>query len=184
MKATLEQIAIKEGQMSDLKKITVTVKNFDFHASQTAANLYKKVRLLDESGRIFYYKDVIIPKYLERKGALANDVPRTWFIKHIGKSAVVVVAFETKSGTVEYDLDEVRDLARSGLLAGIIYGVLAIPGGIIAATATFGVGLVIIPMGLYFAYRNIFKIPASLSRKQLLQDFSQHGIAVGEGWSK
>ena len=170
--------------MSELKKVTVTVKNFDFHSSQATANLYKKVRLLDESGRTFYYKDVIIPKYLERKGALASDVPRTWFIKHIGKSAVVVVAFETKSGVVEYDLDEVRDLARSGFVAGIIYGIGSIPAGIIVATATFGIGLLIIPAGLYFAYRSIFKIPASLSRKQLLQDFSQHGIAVGEGWSK
>jgi hypothetical protein len=170
--------------MSDLKKITVTIKNYDFHASQTAAKLYKKVRLLDDAGRIFYYKDLIVPRYLERKGAMTRDVPRTWFIKHIGKSAVVLVAFETKGGTVEYDLDEVRDLARSGFVAGIMYGVLAIPAGFIAGIGTFGVGLAIIPMGLYFAYRNIFKIPASLSRKQLLQDFSQYGVAMGEGWSK
>lgn len=170
--------------MSDLKKITVTIKNYDLHASQTAANLYKKVRLVDEAGRIFYYKDLIVPKYLERKGATARDVPRTWFIKHIGKSAVVVVAFETKDGTVEYDLDEVRDLARSGFVAGIIYGVLAVPAGFIAGIGTFGIGLAIIPMGLYFAYRNIFKIPASLSRKRLLHDLSLHGVQVGEGWAR
>ncbi len=170
--------------MSDLKKISVTIKNYEAHASQAAATVYKKVRLLDESGRIFYYKDLIVPKYLERKGAMAQDVPRTWFIKHIGKSAVVVVAFETKGGTVEYDLDEVRDLARSGFVAGIMYGVLAIPAGFIAGIATFGLGLAIIPMGLYFAYRNIFKIPASLSRKRLLDDLSSHGVKVGEGWAK
>jgi hypothetical protein len=170
--------------MSDLKKITVTIKNYDSHASQAAATLYKKVRLLDQAGRIFYYKDLIVPRYLERKGAMTQDVPRTWFIKHIGKSAVVVVAFETKDGTVEYDLDEVRDLARSGFVAGIMYGVLAIPSGFIAGIATFGIGLAIIPMGLYFAYRNIFKIPASLSRKQLLQDLSLHGVQVGEGWAR
>ncbi len=170
--------------MSDLKKITVTIKNYDFHASQGTANLYKKVMLLDEAGRIFYYKDLIVPHYLERKGAMTRDVPRTWFIKHIGKSAVVVVAFETKSGTVEYDLDEVRDLARSGLVAGVVYGVLAIPAGFIAGIATFGIGLAIIPMGLYFAYRNIFKIPASLSRKRLLEDLSSHGVKVGEGWAR
>lgn len=170
--------------MSDLKKISVTIKNYEAHASQAAATLYKKVRLLDESGRIFYYKNLIVPKYLERKGAMAQDVPRTWFIKHIGKSAVVVVAFETKGGTVEYDLDEVRDLARSGFVAGIMYGVLAIPAGFIAGIATFGIGLAIIPMGLYFAYRNIFKIPASLSRKRLLQELSLHGVQVGEGWAR
>ncbi|RMR34857.1 hypothetical protein ALP36_03274 [Pseudomonas syringae pv. coriandricola] len=170
--------------MSDLKKITVTIKNYDAHASQAAATLYKKIRLLDEAGKIFYYKDLIVPKYLERKGAMTRDVPRTWFIKHIGKSAVVVVAFETKSGTVEYDLDEVRDLARSGFVAGVAYGILAIPAGFIAGIATFGIGLAIIPIGLYFAYRNIFKIPASLSRKQLLDDLSSHGVEVGEGWAR
>lgn len=170
--------------MSDLKKITVTIKNFEAHASQAAATLYKKVRLLDEAGRIFYYKDLIVPRYLERKGAMSRDVSRTWFIKHIGKSAVVVVAFETKSGTVEYDLDEVRDLSRSGFVAGIVYGVLAIPAGFIAGIATFGIGLAIIPMGLYFAYSSIFKIPASLSRKRLLEDLSSHGVEVGEGWAR
>jgi hypothetical protein len=170
--------------MSDLKKITVTIKNYDARASQAAATIYKKVRLLDEAGKVFYYKDLIVPKYLERKGAMAQDVPRTWFIKHIGKSAVVVVAFETKSGTVEYDLDEVRDLARLGFVAGVVYGVLAIPAGFIAGIGTYGLGLAIIPMGLYFSYRNIFKIPASLSRKRLLEDLSSHGVQVGEGWAR
>lgn len=170
--------------MSNLKKITITVKNYELQASENSANLYRKVRLLDESGNIFYYKSLIIPKYLERKGALASDVPRTWYIKHISRSAVVVIAFETKNGAIEYDLDEVRDLARSGFFMGIVYGIGCIPAGIIAATATFGIGLVIIPIGLYGAYRNIFKIPASLSRKRLLRDFSRQGIQVGEGWSQ
>ncbi|WP_122468957.1 hypothetical protein [Pseudomonas viridiflava] len=170
--------------MSDLKKITVTVKNYELQGSEKSGFLYRKVRLLDESGKIFYYKNLVIPKYLDRKGALTSDVLRTWYIKHISKSAVVIVAFETKSGVIEYDLDEVRDLARSGLFMGIVYGIGCIPAGIIAATATFGIGLVIIPFGLYAAYRNIFKIPASLSRRRLLQDFSLQGIQVGEGWAR
>lgn len=170
--------------MSELKKITAIVKNYEFHDSQESGKLYKKVRLEDESGKIFYYKDLIMPRYLERKGALTTDVPRTWFLKHVGKSAVVVVAFEKKDGTIEYDLDEVRTLARSGLLMGIIYGALSIPCGIVAGIGTYGIGLIFIPMGLHFAYKHIFKIPASLSRKRLLEDFSHHGIAVGEGWSR
>lgn len=170
--------------MSDLKKVTVIVKNFEFHSSQNCARLYKKVRMLDESGKVFYYKDLIVPKYLEGKGALASDVPRTWFVKNIRKSAVVLVAFETKAGVVEYDLDEVRELSRSGFWAGIVFGLAAVPAGVIVATATFGVGLVLIPLGFYQAYKQVFKIPAILSRKRLLQDFTQHGISVGEGWSR
>lgn len=170
--------------MSELKKITAVVKNYENHASQQAGTLYKKVRLQDESGKTFYYKDLIMPSYLERQGALVRDVPRTWYLKHVSKSAVVVVAYEKKDGTVEYDLDEVRSLARSGLLMGIVYGVLSIPCGIVFGMGTYGVGLLLIPAGLHFAYKQIFKIPKSLSRKQILEDFSHHGIAVGEGWSR
>lgn len=170
--------------MSDLKKVTVTVKNFEFHSSQDCARLYKKVRLLDESGKIFYYKNLIIPKYLERQGAFAQDVPRTWFVKNIHKSAVVLVAFEAKGGAVEYDLDEVRELSRSGFWAGVIIGLASIPAGVVIATATFGAGLLLIPFGLYQAYKQVFKIPAILSRKCLLEDFSKLGISVGEGWGR
>lgn len=50
--------------MSELKKVTVTVKSYELHSSQDCARLYKKVRLLDESGKIFYHKNLIVPKYL------------------------------------------------------------------------------------------------------------------------
>lgn len=170
--------------MSELKKVTVEVKNFEFHSSQSCANLYKKVRLEDGSGKVFYYKDLIVPKYLESKGAFARDTQRTWFIKSINKSAVVLVAFETKAGKFEYDLDEIRELSRSGLWAGILCGIAAVPVGVIVAIATYGVGLLLIPLGFYQAYKQIFKIPAILSRKKLLQDFARHGISVNEGWSR
>ncbi|KEZ67913.1 hypothetical protein AAY86_17735 [Pseudomonas amygdali pv. tabaci str. ATCC 11528] len=167
--------------MSDLKKVTVTVKNFEFHSSQDCARLYKKVRLLDESGKPFYYKNLIIPKYIERRGAFAQDVPRTWFVKNIHKSAVVLVAFEAKGGEVEYDLDEVRELSRSGFWAGVIIGVASIPAGVVIATATFGAGLLLIPFGIYQAYKQAFKVPGILSRKCLLEDFSRLGISIDEG---
>ncbi|KPB97072.1 Uncharacterized protein AC501_4597 [Pseudomonas amygdali pv. lachrymans] len=36
----------------------------------------------------------------------------------------------------------------------------------------------LIPWGIWYGYQNIFKVPAMLSRKQLLADFSHHGILV------
>ena len=96
----------------------------------------------------------------------------------------MLVAFESKNGTVEYDLDEVRELSRSGLWAGVLIGVASIPAGIVISFATFGAGLLLIPFGLYQAYKQVFKIPAILSRKRLLEDFSQLGISVSEGWSR
>lgn len=170
--------------MSDLMKLTVTVKNFDSSSSDDYARLYKKVRLLDSSGKNIYFKNLIIPKYLERRGAFAQDVSRIWYVKNVHRSAVVLVAFETQKGTVEYDLDEVRNLSRRGLWWGVLVGIAAIPAGCIVALATYGVGLALIPMFLYQAYTQVFRIPSRLSRKQLLQDFSQHGIRVGEGWSR
>lgn len=170
--------------MSDLKKVTVTVKNFESSSSDDYARLYKKVRLLDSSGKNVYFKNLIVPKYLERRGAFAQDVLRTWYIKSVHKSAVVLVAFETQNGTVEYDLDEVRNLSRRGLWWGVLIGIAAIPAGCIVAIATYGVGLALIPFAFYQAYMQIFKIPARLSREQLLQDFSQYGIRVDESWSR
>ncbi|MBA1302585.1 hypothetical protein [Pseudomonas carnis] len=170
--------------MSDLKKVTVTVKNFESSSSDDYARLYKKVRLLDSSGKNVYFKNLIVPKYLERRGAFAQDVLRTWYIKSVHKSAVVLVAFEAQNGTVEYDLDEVRNLSRRGLWWGVLIGIAAIPAGCIVAIATYGVGLALIPFAFYQAYMQVFKIPARLSREQLLRDFSLHGIRVDEGWSR
>ncbi|SDX38611.1 hypothetical protein SAMN05444064_119117 [Pseudomonas syringae] len=106
--------------MSELKKVTVTVKNFESSSADDYARLYKKVRLLDESGKNIYFKNLIIPKYLERRGAFVPDTPRTWFVKNVHKSAVVLVAFETQSGKIEYDLDEVRGLSRRGFWSGVL----------------------------------------------------------------
>lgn len=170
--------------MSDLKKVTVTVKNFESSSSDDYARLYKKVRLLDSSRKNVYFKNLIVPKYLERRGAFAQGVLRTWYVKSVHKSAVVLVAFETQNGTVEYDLDEVRNLSRRGLWWGVLIGIAAIPAGCIVAIATYGVGLALIPFAFYQAYMQIFKIPARLSREQLLQDFSQYGIRVDESWSR
>lgn len=170
--------------MSELKKVTVTVKNFESSSADDYARLYKKVRLLDLSGKNIYFKNLIVPKYLERRGAFAQDVSRTWYVKSIHRSAVILVAFETQSGTVEYDLDEVRNLSRRGFWSGVLLGIAAIPAGCIVAIATYGLGLALIPLFLYQAYTQVFRIPSRLSRKQLLQDFSQHGFIVGEGWSR
>ncbi|MCH5531327.1 hypothetical protein L6205_19485 [Pseudomonas syringae pv. syringae] len=164
--------------MSDLKKMTVVVKNFNFRASGDIDALYSRVRLEDEEGKTFYFKEVVVPKYLSDKGALRTDTPITWYFKHLGKKSIIVVAFENKHGKVEYDLGDMRLIVRSTVIKGVLYSLGSIPGGFIAATATFGIGLVLIPWGVWYGYQNIFKVPAMLSRKRLLEDFSKHGIVV------
>ena len=164
--------------MADLEKITVTIKNYDVQAQGDLDALYSRVRLEDEKGETFYFKQVVVPKYLKIHGAMATEIPRIWYFKRTSKKSIVVLAFENKNGKVEYDLDDIRLIARSTVLKGVVFSLGSIPAAIIAATATFGLGLVIIPMGLWYGYRNIFKLPAMLSRKTLLNDFAQHGIIV------
>lgn len=164
--------------MSDLKKMTVVVKNFNLRASGDIDALYSRVRLEDEEGKAFYFKEVVIPRYLADKGALRTDIPRTWYFKHLGKKSIIVVAFENMYGKVEYDLGDMQLIVRSTVIKGVLYSLGSIPGGIIAATATFGLGLVLIPWGVWYGYQNIFKVPVMLSQKRLLDDFSKHGIVV------
>ncbi|WP_457792980.1 hypothetical protein [Pseudomonas syringae] len=164
--------------MSDLKKMTVVVKNFNLGASGNIDALYNRVRLEDEEGSTFYFKEVVVPKYLSDKGALRTDTPRTWYFKHLGKKSIIIIAFENKHGKIEYDLGDMQLIVRSTVIKGILYSLGSIPGGFIAATATFGIGLALIPWGMWFGYQNIVKVPAMLSQKRLLEDFSKYGIVV------
>lgn len=164
--------------MADLEKITVTIKNFDVKALSDLDALYTRVRLEDAQGDTFYFKEVVVPKYLKNHGAMVTEVPRTWYFKRISKKAIVILAFESKNGKVEYDLEDIRRIARSTVLKGIVFSIASVPAAIIAATATFGLGLIIFPMGIWYGYRNIFKLPGMLSRKRIINDFAQHGIIV------
>ncbi|MFS0827881.1 hypothetical protein [Pseudomonas phoenicis] len=164
--------------MSELKKGTVIVKNYNVQASGELDALYNRVRLEDEHGRTFYFKEVVVPKYLNRHGAFVSDTPRTWFYKHMSKKSIVILAVEKTGGKIEYDLEDIRLIARSTVLKGVVFSIASVPAAIIAATATFGLGLLLIPAGIWYGYRNIFKLPSMLSRKRLMRDFEQHGITV------
>lgn len=164
--------------MSDLKKVTLTIKNFDLQASGDLDALYSMVRCEDDQGNTIHFKEVVMLDYLKRHGAMVTDTPRTWFYKHVGKKSIILVAFEKSSGKVEYDLDHMRLVARSTILKGVVFGVAAIPAGVIMATATYGLGLLFIPFGFYYSYRNIFKFPKMLRRKTLVNDLASHGVVV------
>lgn len=164
--------------MADLEKITMTIKNFDVKALSDLDALYTRVRMEDAQGNTFYFKEVVVPKYLKNHGAMTTDVPRTWYFKKISRKSIVVLAFEGRGGKVEYDLEDIRMIARSTVLKGIVFSIASIPAAIVVATATFGLGLIIIPFGFWYGYRNMFKLPGMLSRKRVLNDFAQHGIVV------
>ncbi|AIB42904.1 hypothetical protein [Pseudomonas sp. WCS374] len=164
--------------MSELQKKTLTVKNFNLQASSELDALYNMVRCEDEEGNTFHFKEVVMLNYLKRHGAIVTDTPRTWYYKHLNKKSIVLIAFGKAGGSVEYDLDHMRLVARSSVLKGLLLGLGAIPAGVIIATATYGLGLLFIPFGLFYSYRNIFKIPRMLRRKTLVGDLAAHGVVV------
>ena len=146
--------------MSDLKKMTLTVKNYNLKASSDIDALYDQVRCEDSEGKTFHFKEVAMLDYLKRHGAIVTDSPRTWYYKHLNKKSIVLVAFEKGNGKVEYDLDHMRLV------------------GLIIATATYGVGLLFIPVCFFYSYRSLFKIPKMLRCKTLVDDLATHGIVV------
>lgn len=164
--------------MSDLKKMILTVKNYNLKASGDLDAVYDQVRCEDVEGRTFHFKEVAMVDYLKRHGALVLDSPRTWYYKHLGKKSIVLIAVEKSNGKVEYDLDNLRQVSKSSILKGILMAVAAVPSGIIIATATYGLGLLFIPFALYYAYRGVFKIPAMLRRKTLVDDLAAYGVVV------
>ncbi|QXH53297.1 hypothetical protein KSS94_09340 [Pseudomonas fakonensis] len=164
--------------MSDLKKVTLTVKNYNLKASGDLDALYSQVRCEDPSGKTFHFKEVVMLGYLKRHGAIATDIPVTWYYKHLAKKSIVIIAFQKASGKVEFDLDNMQQVVKSSIMKGVMLALAAIPAGLIIATATFGLGLLFIPVGFFYAYRNIFKIPGMLRRRTLVNDLATHGMVV------
>lgn len=164
--------------MSGLIKRTLTVKNYDLQGSSDLDVLYSMVRCEDEEGDTVHFKQVVMLDYLRRHGAMNTETPRVWYYKHLNKRSIILIAIEKSNGKIEYDIDQVRRVAKSTILKGIVYGVAAVPAGVIIATATYGFGLLFIPYALYLSYRNIFKFPKMLRRQTLVNDLAAHGVVV------
>ena len=56
--------------MSDLKKMTLTVKNYNLKASGDLDALYNQVRCEDSEGKTFHFNEVVMLGYLKRHGAM------------------------------------------------------------------------------------------------------------------
>lgn len=164
--------------MSELKRITVIVKNYDVRAQGDLDTLYERVRLEDEQGNTLYFKEVVMLQYLKRQGAMATNAPVIWYYKHLSKKTIVVIACEVPGKKAEYDIDDMGRVAKSSIVKGVVIALASIPGGLVAATATFGLGLLIIPLGLWYGYRSVFKLPAMLRRKTLVEELAGFGITV------
>ena len=165
-------------EVSELKKIVVVIKNSVYNVGDATATSYDRVRVEDDQGQTRYFKNLIVPAYVKKNGAFTEGVPRTWYIKEIRKGVSVIIAYESPNGSLEYDFDQIKVIARSSFVIGLKFAVLAVPAGIIIGVATYGFGLLVIPFFVYSAYRHLFKVPAMLSQKRLIGDFSRLGVAV------
>jgi hypothetical protein len=164
--------------MSELKRIKVIVKNYDVRAQGDLDILYERVRFEDEQGNTLHFKEVVMLQYLKRQGAMATNVPVVWYYKNLSKKSIVVIACELPGRKADYDIDDMARVAKSSVVKGIVIALASIPGGMVAATATFGLGLVIIPLGLWYGYRSVFKLPAMLRRRTLVEELAGFGVTV------
>lgn len=164
--------------MSELKKMKVVIKNSVYDVGDATATSYNRVRVEDENGQTHYFKNLIVPSYLTKKGAMNDSAPRTWFVKEVKRGMTIVVGYETPAGVFEYDFDEIKVIARSSVIMGFKFAVLTVPAGIIVGVATYGFGLFLMPWIAYSSYKHLFKVPASLSQKTLIDDFSKFGLTV------
>ncbi len=164
--------------MSQMRKIVVTVRNHKDSETGNSSTFYKRVRAEDESDNTIYFKGLLVPNYIDRKGAYNKDVPRTWFVKSTSKKITVVVGFENSRGEFFFDGDEIKEVVRGARVQGLIFAVAAVPASVIVAIATYGLGLLLMPVFFYYAYRFFFKIPAILSHKTLQRDFQEFGIKI------
>ena len=164
--------------MSQMRKVVAIVRNYQERISAESVARYTRVRLEDESGKTYYIKRLVVPGYLARKGAFSSDVPLTWYVKNVDKHTVVIVGFEGSSGKFFYDLDEVKTLSKGARVQGVIYAIAAVPAPIIVAVATYGLGLLLMPLFVYQAYKYLIKIPSLLSQATLKRDFQGFGISI------
>ncbi|OLS58803.1 hypothetical protein [Pseudomonas putida] len=164
--------------MSQMRKVVAIVRNYQERISGESAARYTRVRLEDESGKTYYIKRLVVPDYLARKGAFSNDVSRTWYVKSVDKHTVVIVGYEDSFGKFFYDLDEVKTLSKGAKVQGFIYAIAAVPAPIIVAVATYGLGLLLMPLFVYQAYKFLFKVPSILSQATLKKDFQNFGISI------
>lgn len=164
--------------MSQLRKIVVVVRNYKDSDSKNSATAYKRVRAEDEAGATIYFKALVIPDYINKKGAFQKDVPRTWYVKETTRGVTLVIGFENSQGEFFYDRDEIKEIASAARVQGVIFTVAAIPASIIMATATFGLGVLFMPFCFYYGYRFTLTIPSSLSQATLQRDFQAFGVKI------
>lgn len=156
----------------------VVIKNSVHNVSDATGSSYDRVRVEDERGQTHYFKSLIVPAYVKKKGAVNEGTPRVWYVKEIKKGVSIIIAYETPTGALEYDFDEIKVIARSNVMMGLKFAVFAIPAGIIVGVATYGLGLLVTPWIAYSAYRHLFKVPAMLNQNKLIDDFSKLGVGV------
>lgn len=168
----------KGRDVSELKKMQVVIKNSVHNVSDATASSYDRVRVEDERGQTHYFKSLIVPAYVKKKGAVNEGTPRVWYVKEIKNGVSVIVAYESPAGALEYDFDEIKVIARSSVVMGLKFAVLTVPAGVIVGVATYGLGLLLMPWIAYASYRHLFKVPAMLNQKTLIEDFSKLGVAI------
>lgn len=158
--------------MEHIEKVSGEVEAVGQSQFNLGGTFYSYVRILEDNGNVRMIKNVAIPNTVNSyvspgtKGAL-------YFAK-VNKKVSIIFAYSNNERKV-YDSDDMKAIIKALKLQGI-WWLLMLPVALISILF-MGIGLILTPACLYFAYVHFSKIPGKISDSRLKGYLSQHGFA-------
>lgn len=133
---------------------------------------YSYIRILDDAGNVRMIKNVGIPNTVN--SYISPGSKGVLYFAKINKKTSIVFAYSNNERKV-YDSDDMKSIIKALKLQGI-WWVIMLPFALISILL-MGIGLILTPACLYFAYVHLSKIPGRISDSKLRGYLSQHGFA-------
>lgn len=159
--------------MGDLLKVKVLVENFTFKDTDPSFTMYKRVRCTAEDGSTMYFKELIVPRFLQ--AAVKNKKLNTLYLADIsGGKAHCLIAYENDAVS-KFDPDEIQDIAKAFKRTGKFFWF----GGALASflsSFAYGIGIILFPIAMYLGWANYVRIPRALDEKKIIEELKSAGF--------
>jgi len=158
----MEHIEVISGKVE-----AVGQSNFDLKGS-----FYAYIRFLDEAGNVRMIKNVGVPNTVN--SYITPGTEGKFHLAAVNKNQSILFAFDNEERKV-YDSEEIQDLEKVFRKKGYIW--LALTPFALFSIILFGLGLILTPVCLYFAYKDIFITPNKIKDQTLRTYLNQYGYA-------
>ncbi|EPM0508528.1 TPA: hypothetical protein QDZ12_006044 [Pseudomonas putida] len=158
-------------------KVTVKIENYVHKTGgNDRFNMYKRVRCTTENGETRYFKELVVPGFLNF--AMMNKKFNTLYVVDLNKGkAHCLVAYQNDM-TVKYDPDELSDIAAGFKRSGLFFWL----GGTLASVLSliaYGLGIILFPIVLYMGWVYFVRIPAALNSQKIADGLRDQGFPLG-----